>query len=672
LADERDLLTVGIPDVIQDLGSVVGVRLGEALSDVHVQGGAGNEQLFLLDGSPVFIPVATGGLIGPFSPYAIDRVVVYKAGYGVSRGSTLSGVVEVEHRVRTQNDESFIAQVDPLNVNVLWNERIGDPKGRNVSWMLAGRKSLWKQRRHPRLESLFESWAIADNFLLNALDLQDRSEPAIGGPLEIRYTDLHAAGRIQFGPLSSLRFSAYRGANTFGIDDFRTAGGQPSDIFEGAYRWSNRNASLRYERVLNNRLFVNATVFGAGYDLKHPLSLLLVQNQATQAPSEDFNELQQTGVRVGWDIAASSRHFISGAVEISRFFSDFAVSLDPVGENPIRAEDVAPHDWRMSSFLEDRMSLGRGGLLTPGLRLSYLPAMATIYAEPRLSIRFDRSAGQKGTMAVRGALGLYRQFTHSFDATTFNVTALVPRVRFWMPLGQDERPPKSYHSSIVFLYRPNPAWRLSLESYAKRLTHILVPDYGQTVESTESGLLADADGYACGVAASVSRSRSRAQFSTSYEYSIARQRTRNRFSGAYVPVYWDAPHRIHVAIDLVPLPYVTVTTRYQAVAGRRWGFRQAYYDVLEPDLSSSYYPPFDLSDPSSHRLPVFSQWDVGVAYSRTLAGVRVQGRVSLLNILDRKNARDWTLVRDSESGLHVRRVREMRPFVPSLSLQIRY
>jgi hypothetical protein len=668
-ANERELAPIGMPDIIQDLNSLVGVRLGGALSDVHVQGGAGNEQLFLLDGSPVFIPVATGGLIGPFSPYAIDHVSVHKAGYDASRGSTLSGVVEVEHRVSTSPRETVIAQVDPLNVNLLWNEEVGDPSGRHLTWMFAGRKSLWKQRRHPRLESLFESWATADNFLLDALDIQDRSAP-VAGPLEIRYSDLHAAGRLQFGRLSSLRFSAYRGASTFGIDDFRLPDGAPTDVFEGAYRWSNRNASVRYERVQSKRLFLNATVFAAGYDLKHPLSLLYV-DEAAALSSEDFNELQQTGLRFGWDLAATSRHFVSGAAEVSRSFSDFSVSIDPVGQNPVDAQDVEPHDWRVSTFLEDRISVGEGVLVTAGLRLSYLPAWENTFAEPRLSVQIDRSTGSTGALAVRGAIGLYRQFMHSFDATTYNVTALVPRVRFWMPLGRDERPPKAYHSSLAFLFRPNEIWRFGIESFGKRLTHLLVLDYGRSSGAAGGGLLAGADGLAYGIAASASRFATRAQVTASYEYSVARQRVSNRFDGEYVPVYWDAPHRFHLALDVLPLPHVTATLRWQYVAGRRWGFRQAYYDVLEPDPSSSYYPPFDLSDPASHRLPVFSQCDIGLAYTRSVGGISVQARASLINVWDRKNARDWTLSRDPETGLHVRRERQLTPFVPSLSLQVR-
>ena len=103
-------------------------------------------------------------------------------------------------------------------------------------------------------------------------------------------------------------------------------------------------------------------------------------------------------------------------------------------------------------------------------------------------------------MGVRGALGRYRQYVHSFDVATFNATALVPHVRFWLPVGRDQRPPEAYHASAAFLYRPDDVWQLGAEAYYKHQPHLLVLDYGGSREHPAPGdVLTGADGYAYGL-----------------------------------------------------------------------------------------------------------------------------------------------------------------------------
>ena len=59
----------------------MGIRVGDALADVHIQGGEAGEHQFQLDGVPVFEPVHLRGLLGAFNPFAIERITVHKAGY---------------------------------------------------------------------------------------------------------------------------------------------------------------------------------------------------------------------------------------------------------------------------------------------------------------------------------------------------------------------------------------------------------------------------------------------------------------------------------------------------------------------------------------------------------------------------------------------------------------
>lgn len=667
----EDAPVLGTPDVVQQVGSVVGVRLGDALSDVHVQGGASNEQHFLLDGLPIFVPIPNGGFVGPFSPFAVQQVTVRKAGFDAAHGSGLSGVIEIEQPLAKGEGPALMVQVDPLSVNARWNGEASRGNTSDAQWMVAWRKGLWDVRTPQRLEDLFRTWASPDLFLINALSSGENTLDAevtdelVSGPLEVGFHDVHAAARLQLGGLRSVRFSAYQGSGAFGIDDVHLAEDEEAE-FEDAYRWHNYAGQLRYEWVQNSRLFLNAQVWHTAYQLLHPFSLGGLEAVGLARTSvNDFNNVAESGLHVEGDWAASPRHMLSGKVATTYTGSDFALVLDPFSPESVQAASVNPIRWRMSGFIEDRVSLGTQHALKAGMRFTYLPGHRRVYMEPRLSWQYDQVSGVEGNWAVRIAGGRYRQYLQGFDVATYNVASLLPRVRFWLPVGADQRPPEAYHATASVSYRWRSPWQLTVETYYKHQPHLLVLNYARVSDN----LLAKAKGYAYGVSGKVGFRGERIQASTQYEYAVAKRRVENRFEEAYVPVPWDAPHRIFASINLRVGDHWTVLSRWEGVFGRSWGFRQGYYDFLEPNPETPLFAPFDLSNPSRHTRSAFAQWDLGVAYARMVAGVGIQGRVSIMNVLGRQNVTDWSLRYDESAQQYVSQARHAASFIPSFSLR---
>ncbi|HMB90500.1 MAG TPA: hypothetical protein VKP65_06615, partial [Rhodothermales bacterium] len=428
---------------------------------------------------------------------------------------------------------------------------------------------------------------------------------------------------------------------------------------EDVYRWTNRTGHVSYEWVPSGRLFANVSAWTSSYSLFHP----------ARVSSEDFNQINEVGVRLQGDLAATARHQVSSALAITNTESDFSLSLDPFGTELTGPSTIDPAMWRIEGYMEDRIALGNQTMLTLGSRLTYLPVHKTVYAEPRLALQYDQKVGAQGAWAVRTAVGLYRQYLHSFDVANYNVTSLLPRVRFWLPVGRHQRLPEAYHVTAAALYKPTPAWEFGIETYYKHQPHLLVLDYGSQSANSDA-IFTDADGYAYGLALTTKRTTQRLQFTGQYEYAVARRHIPNRFDGTFVPVPWDAPHHVYLALDVVALPSVTATVRWQGVYGRSWGFRQAYYDYLEPGTLAQSFPPFDLSDPAAHRLPVFSQWDVGLAYAREIAGVGLQVRLAIINLMDRDNVNDWSLRYEEATDNYLRQPRHAAPFIPSFSLRV--
>ena len=99
-------------DVIRGAARLTGVAVQQPVANIHIQGGSSGEHLTLLDGVPVRDPVSLGRYLGAFSPLAINRITVHKAGFGAGYGSHLAGVVAVDHDLSFNYSPEFTLSID--------------------------------------------------------------------------------------------------------------------------------------------------------------------------------------------------------------------------------------------------------------------------------------------------------------------------------------------------------------------------------------------------------------------------------------------------------------------------------------------------------------------------------------------------------------------------------
>jgi CarboxypepD_reg-like domain len=667
------------------LGPVVGVHIGDALADVHVQGGAAGEHQYVLDGATVFMPVRNGGFFGSFSPFAIERVTVHKAGYEARHGSFLAGSIDLEHDLSATGESVLAVQMDPLSLNARLDGPTYERGGLRVDWMLAGRRGLWDLFQPRALVSRFREWGEPNIYLHQALapeaDFSASADSSLTtSPLSIGFYDVHAASRIRFRNGHSLHASLYRGHNLFGYD----TPSEPSiPDAEDVYSWMNQAWQVRYEWVAGNRTFMHTGFARSEYRLSHPIDRLPFaalggsSQDSLDRDLDDFNDIFTYTVRIGVDHALTDRHVAAGALEAVYTESEFSLSIDPGGTWPAITHDlVSPVRFRLQSFVEDTWTLSERTTITVGTRLSFLPAQMRLYAEPRFAWRHDVPDGPGGAWAFRLAAGLYRQFLNQFDVASYNPSALLPSFRFWIPVSRTMRASSAYHTAASALFMPSDAWKVRLETYYKYYPRLAVLDYASRLQSVPSNPVAgdvieDARGFGYGFGLGMEREIDAFVLAARYDFSVARRRTSNRFDGRYLPTPWDVPHEAFLSLDYRWRNAVTASVRWSGSLGRTWGYRRAYYDYLEPARITSAEG-IDFSHPDRHRLPGFSQMDLGLAYAHRIRRVEWQGRFNVINLLGRRNVLEWTLRERPLASVPVRGERMAFPFYPSFSLRAQF
>ena len=695
----------GTPDVARGVSGLPGVTVLQPLADLHIQGGASGEHLTVLDGVPVRDPVSLGRHLSAFSPLAIDRLTVHKAGFGAEHGSHLSGVVAVEQDVTGAAHQDLVFSADPVSFNGKAHGRFVLPGARQGALMVAARTSVWDVYQDPGVESLLRHWNQVDPILASIWVQEEVNTASLDlhrHQSDVAFSDLHAAARLHLSPFRTLHVSGYRASNNIASELLAVNADQAAApdlliLTRDDYEWTNWAGQIRHSWLIGARSVGTFQVQGASHRSRYaylsvrastdPLTTpeAIERAAATFEPelgrslgSDEGNKVEEVSLRAELSHSFSPRHHAEAGLDATHVDSRFQLRNQYIAS--FKHEAAA---WDLAGYMKGNHSFGLETTLEPSVRLTYLPHRQTVYAEPRLALRYDRAASRIGPYALRLAGGLYRQFTNQFELTSSGSTSAVPSVLFWLPVDSALAPPRVYHLAADALFMPDPNWTISLEGYYKGQPRLLTVDYvalltdnpaqwppPPAVEMQQSEFISPTKGRAYGGSIRVERSGKRLSTTLGYSFSRALRRFPGRFDGRMKPAPWNVPHRVTLDATLTLHKALAADVNWRSAWGRRWAFRRAYYDYLALRNPAPSFDPYDLNQPSDHKVPPYHRLDAGLTYEQAVGQATVQVRAFLVNVLDRNNVYDWSLERDGEEINRITRTLPGRHGV--LSLRFNY
>lgn len=693
----------GTDDVVYGVTSITSVGIRPPYMDLHIQGGESSEHQMQLDGVPVFEPVSLGRLLGAFSPLAVKRLTVHKAGFGASIGSQLGGIVSIEQDLEIRDRDNLTLQVDPLSANarVKWGLKFkGQAEGK---FMVAGRTSVWDVYQSTALNNMLQDWnAIDPQLTATALQVEPvslRFTPHRHGS-DVSFTDLHASGQVSLNPFHKIYFSAYEGSNDVSTELLSAAASSVSDasfiaLSRDKYRWTNSTMLFRHEWLFGARTMGIFRISNSRHTMQHNYALADSDNtplpENPDVPTiervleealdasilpDDRNRIRETTVSAQLDYSASTNHHLETGIEFTDFSNRF--NLDSPFYVRLQQNNSA---WRTAIYAQDKVALNLNTTLELGSRFTYVQGRKELYVEPRLALRYDGKNSNEMQYAFQFAAGLYRQYVNQFDLSSVGPSAAVPTIRFWLPVDGSVAPPKAWHFTANALFLPTDRWKVRLESYYKHQPHLLdfhvhtllVPG---TIDSnepvSESEFIEHSNGFAYGAGVFLERQYKKGQWNVSYSYSQAKRTYPGLFEERLETTPWNEPHRISLNHSHALSSKLSTSLRAYGIWGRKWGFRKAYYDYLAAHRpEANEFRPFDLTQPSQHKLAPYYQLDAGVTYNATFSSVNVQLRAEVLNLLNRKNVVDWSFLNPADPTLPLGKIdRTMPGITTAISLRI--
>ncbi|MEP1782953.1 TonB-dependent receptor, partial [Reichenbachiella sp.] len=212
---------MGEVDIIRGVQLLPGVQsAGEGTTGVLVRGGSADQTLIQMDEATVFNPSHFMGFFSVFNPDAIKDLEIYKGGIPSRYGGRLSSIMDV--RMKEGNKKKFAASggIGMISSRLTVEAPIIKDKS---SFIISGRRTY------------------ADMFAKLSKDTSVRKN-------KLFFYDLNSKINYTINDKNKVFVSGYFGRDVFDFDD------------EFRLEWGNKTATVRWNHLFNNRLFLNTTV----------------------------------------------------------------------------------------------------------------------------------------------------------------------------------------------------------------------------------------------------------------------------------------------------------------------------------------------------------------------------------------------------------------------------
>lgn len=685
-------------DPVKALGLFSGVQFQLPFADLNIQGSTSNDHRFYLDGAPVYHPFSFGHMFSAFSPFAIDRITVHKAGFDARAGSQISGLVNLSHDISNRSANRATIQADPVSTNIRADAvtRIGSGK---LETMFAIRNNLWGFYEDPVLSSVLRQWDYIDPIITNLLMDANTSFAVYDEVLheaDVRFSDIHLGSRYQINPFQSISYSLYTGYNRIGTQLLNRIQDPDPHYAEfmfarDSYVWNNLVTSLRYDGMLTARTDLGIQISYSANTLEHTYRMAgstdaglpdgiaateayqaFTHNQLTGAHRSEENFIQHGIISADITHSLSRQLRFSGGVQLD--FVETRVDLSDLfyiptlsATNTVMGSTFGGMDWHPSPAWH----------LSLSSRLTYVEQTDKFYVEPRFAVQYDRASSPIGYWSVHLAGGLYRQFINQFSVTNVGPSSLVPSVPIWTHAGE-LTVPKAWHITPSFMVQPTEGTSVRIEAFGKwhPVSHHISYPKLLLSESTHINNLTDfteqtrSFQYGGGISIAQKIPILHTEIIAGYDFTRSEIYMGEQF-GRWIPAPWSEPHRSRLMFQSRISSKLSINGRWSGSYGRTWGYRQAYYDFMIIH-NRHQYGSHRLDTPETDRLPNFHQLDIGIQYDQRLGGGTVRARLDLINVLNRRNVLDYGLMPGDSEGDFVRRSRTIPGFNPTVSAQISF
>jgi len=309
----------GEKDVLKTIQLLPGIKSnGEGSSGFSVRGGATDQNLILLDEAPVYNASHLLGFFSTFNSDALKDASIIKGNSPAQYGGRLSSVMDVKMKDGNNKDYNVNGGIGLISSRLSVEGPIQKEKS---SFIVSGRRTY------------------ADVFLKATDDFKDS---------KLYFYDLNLKANYQLNENNRLYISGYFGRDVLGLGNtFSTD-------------WGNTTATVRWNSIINSKLFSNTSFIYSNYDYKVSLS----SNDNTFGLN---SKIQDWNLKQDFSWFAGNKHSVRfGLQSIYHTITPSSASGTSVSSFPRNSR----YSWENALYINDDFKATEKLTVNYGLRLS--------------------------------------------------------------------------------------------------------------------------------------------------------------------------------------------------------------------------------------------------------------------------------------------------------------
>lgn len=464
---ERGYAMFSSPDVIKAIQQLPGVASGtELLSGMYVRGGDGSDNLYLLDGVPLYQVSHLGGIFSSFNTDVLESLDFYKSGFPARYGGRMSSVVDVKTKDGDFREYHGLATIGLLDGRLQFEGPIIKDK---TSFNIGLRRS-W-----------LDVLTVPATYLIS--DLED-----VKLRLKYAFWDLNANLTHKFSDENKLTLRIYGGRDKakFGqardhkyFEGEEDLSGSMYD-FEWGLGWGNFVTSLNWDYRFNPSHEMSAKVYfsryGSLFSMYDYYEYRGDDGKVEHYSISDNRNSSQTsdiGFRADFSYRPNASHHIRyGTLLQYHFYSpehsiyNYAQAYSTVTNNEDKSYSNHAESFEPAVYIEDEMTLTDWFTANVGLRYSSVWAQNRMYhnIQPRAALRF--AVGDNTSIKMS-----YSEMAQNNHLVSSNYLSLP--TSFWMPSTDKIAPSKSRQLSAGVYFNLPHNIKFNVEGYGKTMDNLL-------------------------------------------------------------------------------------------------------------------------------------------------------------------------------------------------------
>jgi len=643
------------------LPSVSGAH--EGASAMIVRGGNTDQNLFLIDGAPLYNTGHLFNLVSIFNADAVNKIDFYSSAYPARYGSRLSSVVDVSIREGNKNEFGGNFDIGLINSKLLLEGPIG--KNQKASYIISARSSY------------------LDLVNIEQKDKFDRGE--VPGFTGYTFYDLSGKVNYEFNEKNKIFASFYYSLDyhrNFFSSNFR----MDDDL---KYTTIHNNAfSIRSYHSLSEKLFLQAGLhYTTNRFVKESKQSIAIWDQAWnkiptyKSVDEQTNSLNELQAKINLNWYFSQSQTIRTGLSFSMlgykpFNYQRTTDYYLPNENPefIQYNESPQKSNELIFFAEDEIDVTRKLKFLPGMRVSsyYCAGQHYFGFEPRLSLSYSLS----NTLSLSAAYGKILQNSHALVKNEGYMDHVI-----WVSSTKKIKPQKGNHYSLTFAGSTENGLDFSSSVYYKTMQNLLWYPHNVHTQNEfpyanwEGKASTNGNGESFGAEFMVGKSFSKLSFRGAYTWSRSFRVFPELNNGKSFPSQFDRPHSININSEYAFSKMWKMSLLWELHSGTRVNIPTA--KVNENPYTNDY---FIFPTLFTAQLPVYHRLDVSVSYERKVEKGVLGVRFNIYNIYNKHNPYGYELdtkeVVDSNgniiSSTNIIKSVALFPILPSLNITYKF